>query len=396
MANKAPAQKQSSNISAEQQQRIEEDASKKINEKQEAAKAAERAQYCKKKAKELTDAAKACGDPDERQKLLNEALEKEVEAETFGKTAKYLNSGSFQGLVGGAGLGAGIGIWLGTVTGTIVGGTTGTITGGIGAGIGLGVGAVHGPFFKVGELMGNTLRKITGDIPGWKATKEQKAALEKMVNGVQNEEVPNEDELEMLRAGGAASQKKASTGQKHAANGVPSESSARSQTSAQKSTESGKKSQQKKTTPARDRPSGSAKNLKRQAEENGRGEEEAPDQTSAIQSKVKPGQAVTSTNTQKGSPNSAPSANSKQNNRNPQAPPSSSPSPKKTKESTRPVPQSRSSTTTNDRTGSGKAAPTKAAQTEEAPKKKPRKLEVRSAQSGGGPGTKRTTQRVRS
>ena len=168
MASKAQSQKAGGNISDEQRRQIEEDVSQEIERKQEASKAAERAQYCKKKAKELADAAKAAGDPDERQKLLNEALEKEVEAETFGKTAKYLQSGAFQGMVAGTGLGGGIGIWLGIVTGTIVGGATGTVTGGIGAGVGLGIGAVHGPFVKIGDLMGNTIRKITGDIPGWK------------------------------------------------------------------------------------------------------------------------------------------------------------------------------------------------------------------------------------
>ena len=183
MADQNEGTEKTSNISDERRRQMEDEIAKDIERKQEAANAARKAEYCKRKAKELTDAAKAAGDPDERQKLLNEALEKEVEAETFGKTAKWLQTGAFQGMVAGTGLGAGIGLWLGAVTGTIVGGTTGTITGGIGAGVGLGIGAIHGPWFKVGNLMGDTIRKITGDIPGWKATKKQKETLEDMING---------------------------------------------------------------------------------------------------------------------------------------------------------------------------------------------------------------------
>lgn len=92
----------------------------------EARKAAQKSLKLQKQAKELINAAAGAGDPDERQKLLQQALEKEVEAGTFGKTARYLNTGEFQGLCAGAGLGAGIGIGLGTLTGTIVGGTTGS------------------------------------------------------------------------------------------------------------------------------------------------------------------------------------------------------------------------------------------------------------------------------
>jgi hypothetical protein len=217
-----------------------------------------------------------------------------------------------------------------------------------------------------------------------------------MVNGVQNEEVPDEDELEMIRAGGVASQNKASTGQSNTAGSVPSRPSVPSQNSAQKPTESHKRSQQKKTTRTRDRPNDGAKNLKSKAEENGRDQEERPDQRSAIQSKIKPGQAVTSANAQKGSQNSAHPATNKQNNRNPRAASVSSSTAEKTKTSTRPSLQSSNSTTVNGRSGSKTAVETKVVQSEEAPKKKPRKLEVRSSKAGGSPGSKRTTQRVSS
>ncbi len=87
---------------------------------QEAQKAAQKSLELQNKAKELISAAAAAGDPEERQKLLQQALDKEIEAETFGKTARYLNTGSFQGLCAGAGLGGGIGVALGTLTGTLV------------------------------------------------------------------------------------------------------------------------------------------------------------------------------------------------------------------------------------------------------------------------------------
>lgn len=174
---------------------------KETERQRETSKAAQKSLEAQKKARELTQAAAAAGDPDERQKLLNEALERAVEAENFGKTAKYLQTGAFQGLCAGAGLGSGIGVSLGVVTGTLVGGTTSLVTGGLGAGLGLGVGAAHGPWFKVGEMMGEGIRKVTGDIPGWKATEEQKAALEKMVNGVREQERPGEEELVQMTEG---------------------------------------------------------------------------------------------------------------------------------------------------------------------------------------------------
>ncbi|KAK3686725.1 hypothetical protein LTR37_019517 [Vermiconidia calcicola] len=183
--------------------------------KQETSQAAKKSIELQKQAKELKQAAAGAGDPDERQKLLNEALNKEVEAESFGKTARYLQSGTFQGLCAGTGLGGGIGVGLGTITGTLVGGTTGTVTGGLGGAVGAGVGYLHGAWFKVGDLAGNTLRKVTGDLPGWKSTEEQKQALEKMVNGVKEQDPPSEEELKsMSEEGGKVPSGKGYTGQR--------------------------------------------------------------------------------------------------------------------------------------------------------------------------------------
>jgi ElaB/YqjD/DUF883 family membrane-anchored ribosome-binding protein len=113
--------------------------------RRESSKAANASMNAQKKAKELKAAAEATGDPDERQKLTEEAVNAQVEAESFGKTAKYMQSGAFQGMAVGTGLGVAPGATLGAITGTLVGGVTSTILGGLGAGIGSAAGAIGGP-----------------------------------------------------------------------------------------------------------------------------------------------------------------------------------------------------------------------------------------------------------
>ena len=194
----ANAPQQNATMSKEDKEKT----SKDIQRNQEASEAAQKAVAAQKEAKRLAEAAAGAGDPEERQRLLNQALEKEVEAETFGKTAKYLQSGAFQGLIAGTGLGSGVGVGLGTVVGTLVGGTTSVVTGGIGGGIGAAIGAVNGPFFNVAEAMGAGVKKLTGWLPGWKATEEQKEALDQMVHGVQEQEVPKDEELEQMSSMG--------------------------------------------------------------------------------------------------------------------------------------------------------------------------------------------------
>ena len=49
------------------------------------------------KAWELRQAANAAGDPEAREQILAKAINKEIEAESFGKAAKYTQSGAFQG-----------------------------------------------------------------------------------------------------------------------------------------------------------------------------------------------------------------------------------------------------------------------------------------------------------
>lgn len=174
--------------------------------KDEASKAANAALAAQKKAKELKQAAAGAGDPDERQKLTEQAVDAQIEAESFGKTAKYMRSGTFQGMAMGAGVGGGTGIGLGTLTGTLVGGVSSTLIGGLGGGVGALTGALHGPFFSLPKLAGKGIRKVTGNLPGWAATEEQKRALERMLGDVNDTEMPDEKELEQFKNDGSVAQ----------------------------------------------------------------------------------------------------------------------------------------------------------------------------------------------
>ncbi|KAJ6198257.1 hypothetical protein J3E72DRAFT_430800 [Bipolaris maydis] len=164
--------------------------------RQESGKAANAALAAQKKAKELKDAAAAAGDPEEREKLTAEATNAEIEAESFGKTAKYLRSGAFQGMAMGTGLGVAPGATLGAISGTLVGGISSTLLGGLGAGIGGVTGAIHGPFVNMGKVAGKE----------WAASEEQKRTLEKMVGQAKDEETPGTEELEKFKSEGGGGQ----------------------------------------------------------------------------------------------------------------------------------------------------------------------------------------------
>ncbi|KAK4503494.1 hypothetical protein PRZ48_004409 [Zasmidium cellare] len=167
--------------------------------RQHSAEAAQKSLEAQQKAYELRQAANGAADPEERQKLLEEALDREIAAESFGKTAKYLRSGTFQGFAVGTGMGIAPGASLGALTGTLVGGVTSLITGGLGGAIGAAAGAIHGPFWNMGEVTGKGIQKITGNLPGWKATWEQKQQLESMIQDVRNQDMPNKGELESMQ-----------------------------------------------------------------------------------------------------------------------------------------------------------------------------------------------------
>jgi hypothetical protein len=171
--------------------------------RQESSKAADAALAAQKKATELKKAAAGAGDAEERQKLMEQAIDAQVEAESFGKTAKYLRSGTFQGMAMGTGLGVAPGATLGALTGTLVGGVSSTILGGLGGGAGAVTGALHGPFVNLGQVAGKGIQKVTGNLPSWAATEDQKKTLEKMVGQVNEQEMPGKEELEKFKGDGA-------------------------------------------------------------------------------------------------------------------------------------------------------------------------------------------------
>jgi hypothetical protein len=119
------------------------------------------------KAWDLRQAANAAGDPNAREKILAKAINKEIEAESFGKAAKYTRSGAFQGLAAGAGLGVQPGVTIGKLTGALVGGVISTVTGLLGGGIGSVYGAMNGPFWDLGEMASQGVRGVVGDFPNW-------------------------------------------------------------------------------------------------------------------------------------------------------------------------------------------------------------------------------------
>lgn len=174
--------------------------------RKESSKAAQQALAARKRAEELRQAADRAADPQERQRLIKEATSKQAEAVSLGKTAKYLQSGAFQGLVAGVGIGSVPGLALGTITGTLVGGATTLVVGGLGGAVGAATGAIHGPFVNMGKIAGKGMNKVTGSLPGWKGTGDQRAMLERLAGQVNEQEAPSEADLTSMAEGEAQSQ----------------------------------------------------------------------------------------------------------------------------------------------------------------------------------------------
>jgi hypothetical protein len=136
-------------------------------------------------ARELSEKAAAAENPAERERLLKEALDKEIEARSQGKTATWLNSGGLQGALGGMSIGGAVGGGLGTVTGALVGATTSLAIGGVGALIGGGVGLIHGPWKRFGPSFGS------GD-------KTQNDALQKAASEINSQAEPAPEQLAQI------------------------------------------------------------------------------------------------------------------------------------------------------------------------------------------------------
>ncbi|KAK0875727.1 hypothetical protein LTR87_010417 [Friedmanniomyces endolithicus] len=103
------------------------------------------------KALSLKDTAMKAMNPQERQRMMQEAYDKEVEANGQSKWARRLQSGPWQGGMGGAGVGGGVGMGLGTVVGALVGGVAALPTTAVGGLVGMGVGGITGPFVKLNQ-----------------------------------------------------------------------------------------------------------------------------------------------------------------------------------------------------------------------------------------------------
>jgi hypothetical protein len=119
---------------------------------QAAAAQAEAALSSYKTASSLREAADAIRDPAKREKYLRDAYNKEIEAHGNSKKARMLQSGAFQGTVGGAGIGAVVAGGLGTVVGTVVGTVTAVPATAVGGLVGAGVGLGHGSWIKLGKI----------------------------------------------------------------------------------------------------------------------------------------------------------------------------------------------------------------------------------------------------
>ncbi|USP79207.1 hypothetical protein yc1106_06481 [Curvularia clavata] len=154
-----------------------------------AAASAEAALSSAKTASALRTAAETIRDPAKREKYLQDAYQKEIEAHGNSKKARMLSSGAFQGSMGGGGIGMAVGAGLGTVVGTLVG-TVATIpTTAVGTLVGAGVGGVHGPWIKLGDKKGEGKKEGEGQDGKEKAGEGHEQA------GTEDEGIPDPEAL---------------------------------------------------------------------------------------------------------------------------------------------------------------------------------------------------------
>ncbi|KAF3768108.1 hypothetical protein M406DRAFT_329148 [Cryphonectria parasitica EP155] len=120
---------------------------------QEVAQAVEAAQAARRfqdAADALKKQAQLARDPAERERLWTAAYMKEKEAHGESKKARMMASGWGQGAGIGIGISSAVGMGLGNLLGAIVTGVV-AIPGGL---IGSGVGAIHGPWYKLKDVVG--------------------------------------------------------------------------------------------------------------------------------------------------------------------------------------------------------------------------------------------------
>ena len=117
---------------------------------QQAAQAAKAAASAQGMVESLKSKASMMTDPKQREKMLSEAYNHEIESKGLSKKARVLKSGTFQGATGGAGIGMATGMGLGTVVGTLTGVVASVPTMALGGLVGAGTGVIHGPWIKLG------------------------------------------------------------------------------------------------------------------------------------------------------------------------------------------------------------------------------------------------------
>lgn len=110
----------------------------------------QKAQKAQSTANDLKSKAMAMTDSKQREKIIREAFDKEMEAHGHSKAAQRLQSGPWQGLGIGGGMGAAAGLGTGAALGTVLGVVTAIPTTLLGAGIGTATGAIRGPWIKLG------------------------------------------------------------------------------------------------------------------------------------------------------------------------------------------------------------------------------------------------------
>ncbi|KAI6892287.1 hypothetical protein KC318_g201 [Hortaea werneckii] len=150
------------------------------------------------KASALKDKAMKCLNPVERKKMLQEAYDKEVEANGQSVWARRMQSGVWQVGGAGAGIGGGLGMGLGAVVGSVVGGVVSLPTTALGGLVGAGVGGITGPIIKLDQTKAKQVaerEKKKGKSPEEieKAVREEAVAEDQ---GDQGDQGPNEGTLE--------------------------------------------------------------------------------------------------------------------------------------------------------------------------------------------------------
>jgi len=147
------------------------------------------------KASALKDKAMKCLNPVERRKMLQEAYDKEVEANGQSVWARRMQSGVWQVGGAGAGIGGGVGMGLGAVVGSVVGGVVSLPTTALGGLVGAGVGGITGPIIKLDQTKAKQVAEREKK-KGKNSEEIEKAVREEAVAEDEGDQAPNEGTLE--------------------------------------------------------------------------------------------------------------------------------------------------------------------------------------------------------